>query len=39
MKGQCKAIEAYENLAKSAPDNTDVEFALANLLFGQRRLQ
>ena len=31
MKDNGKAIEAYENLAKSAPDNTDVEFALANL--------
>jgi eukaryotic-like serine/threonine-protein kinase len=31
MKDNAKAIEAYENLAKSAPDNTDVEYALANL--------
>jgi eukaryotic-like serine/threonine-protein kinase len=31
VKDNTKAIEAYENLAKSAPDNTDVEFALANL--------
>src|ERR1700730_16262190 len=31
VKDTTKAIAAYENLAKSAPDNTDVEFALANL--------
>jgi eukaryotic-like serine/threonine-protein kinase len=31
MKDNAKAIEAYENLAKSAPDNADVEFALANV--------
>src|SRR5580704_11376692 len=31
MKDNKKAIEAYENLAKSSPDNTDVEFALAGL--------
>ena len=31
VKDNTKAIHAYENLAKSAPDNTDVEFALANL--------
>ncbi len=31
VKDNAKAIQAYENLAKSAPDNTDVEYALANL--------
>ncbi len=31
MKDNAKAIEAYENLAKSAPDNADVEYALANV--------
>jgi serine/threonine protein kinase/Tfp pilus assembly protein PilF len=31
VKDNAKAIRAYENLAKSAPDNTDVEYALANL--------
>jgi tetratricopeptide (TPR) repeat protein/predicted Ser/Thr protein kinase len=31
MKDSKKAIEAYENLAKTSPDNTDVEFALASL--------
>ena len=31
MKDNTKAIEAYENLAKSMPDNSDVESALASL--------
>jgi len=34
MKDNKKAIEAYENLAKVMPDNTDVEFALGNLYNG-----
>jgi eukaryotic-like serine/threonine-protein kinase len=31
MKDNKKAVEAYENLAKTLPDNTDVEYALGNL--------
>ncbi len=31
MKDSKKAIEAYENLAKNLPDNSDVESALASL--------
>ncbi len=31
MKDNKKAIEAYENLAKTFPDNTDVEYALGSL--------
>ena len=31
MKDNKKAIEAYENLAKSMPDNSDVELALGSL--------
>ncbi|GAC1686885.1 MAG: hypothetical protein PVS2B2_25790 [Candidatus Acidiferrum sp.] len=31
MKDNKKAIEAYENLAKTFPDNTDVEYALGGL--------
>jgi eukaryotic-like serine/threonine-protein kinase len=31
MKDNKKAIEAYENLAKTSPDNPDVEFALGGL--------
>jgi eukaryotic-like serine/threonine-protein kinase len=31
MKDNKKAIEAYENLAKSLPDNSDVELALGGL--------
>ncbi len=31
MKDNKKAIEAYENLAKSMPDNSDVEWALGSL--------
>ena len=31
MKDNQKAIEAYENLAKTFPDNTDVEYALGSL--------
>jgi len=31
MKDYPKAVEAYENLAKAAPDDTDVQFALAGL--------
>ena len=31
MKDNKKAIEAYENLAKSFPDNTDVEYTLGSL--------
>ena len=31
MKDNQKAIEAYQNLAKSMPDNSDVESALASL--------
>src|SRR3984957_1419773 len=31
MKDNKKAIEAYENLAKSSPDITEVQFALAGL--------
>jgi len=31
MKDNKKAIEAYENLAKTFPDNADVEYTLGNL--------
>jgi serine/threonine protein kinase/lipopolysaccharide biosynthesis regulator YciM len=31
MKDNKKAVEAYENLAKTLPDNSDVEYALGNL--------
>ena len=31
MKDNKKAIEAYENLAKTFPDNTDVEYTLGSL--------
>ena len=31
MKDNKKAIEAYEKLAKSMPDNSDVELALGSL--------
>ncbi len=31
MKDNKKAIEAYENLAKTFPDNSDVEYALGSL--------
>lgn len=31
LKDNKKAIEAYENLAKTFPDNTDVEYALGSL--------
>jgi tetratricopeptide (TPR) repeat protein len=31
MKDNKKAVEAYENLAKTFPDNTDVEYALGSL--------
>src|SRR5207237_4511853 len=31
MKDNAKGIEAYENLAKSMPDNTDVQFALGSV--------
>ena len=31
LKDDKKAIEAYENLAKSAPDNLDVQYALGSL--------
>src|ERR1700686_3400718 len=31
MKDNKKAIEAYENLAKTLPDNSDVEYALGSL--------
>ena len=31
MKDNKKAVEAYENLAKTLPDNTDVEYALGSL--------
>jgi serine/threonine protein kinase/lipopolysaccharide biosynthesis regulator YciM len=31
MKDSKKAIEAYENLAKTFPDNSDVEYALGSL--------
>ncbi|HZQ95456.1 MAG TPA: tetratricopeptide repeat protein, partial [Candidatus Sulfotelmatobacter sp.] len=31
MKDNAKGIEAYENLAKSMPDNTDVQFALGSI--------
>jgi serine/threonine protein kinase/tetratricopeptide (TPR) repeat protein len=34
IKDNKKAIEAYENLAKSMPDNADVEFALGSLYTG-----
>jgi serine/threonine protein kinase/Tfp pilus assembly protein PilF len=31
MKDNKKAVDAYENLAKTLPDNSDVEYALGNL--------
>jgi len=31
MKDNKKAVEAYENLAKTLPDNTDVEYSLGSL--------
>jgi tetratricopeptide (TPR) repeat protein len=31
MKDYPKAIQAYENLAKASPDDTDVQFALGSL--------
>jgi tetratricopeptide (TPR) repeat protein len=31
MKDNKKAIEAYENLSKTSPDNTDVEYVLGSL--------
>lgn len=35
MKDTRKAIEAYENLAKTLPDNADVNFALGDLYLNQ----
>ena len=39
MKDNAKGIEAYENLAKSMPDNTDVQFALGSVYEDSGNLQ